>query len=259
MAGEIPEPRVTVQPNFEIQVESVFYPARVLAALRPLASVVAEDTAIILKLEKKQVAAQLAKNEALDVVELLARLSGRNVPENVAIELEEWTGHSDVFTLYQGFALLESGAELAAGEVFRGDDFIVESIAPSLRIIKSPEKLFTRLENAEQVPLLVKHGKRALQPLPKTARTLFPKVSAKAKTRAPRKKAVIKRQVLVTLHFPEEALLALFRQGLLEARCPIQVDQARRTITFPQIFERHIKDISQRIGKDYQLQLEDME
>ena len=70
---------------------------------------------------------------------------------------------------------------------------------------------------------------------------------------------MVKRQILVTLHFPEEALLALFRQGLLEARCPIQVDQARRTITFPQVFERHLKDISKRLGKDYQIQLKDME
>jgi len=254
MAGAIPEPQVTVQPNFEIQVESVFYPAGVLAALRPLASLVTEDRATILKLEKKKVAAQLAENEALDVVELLARLSGRDLPANVLIELEEWTGHSDVFTLYEGFALLEGDAELAAGEAN-----VAESIAPTLRIVKFPEKLFAQLEHAEQVPLLVKHGKRALQPLPKTARTLFPKLAAKAKTAARRKKAVVKRQVLLTLHFPEEVLLAHFRQGLLEARCPIQVDQTLRTITFPQAFERHLKDISKRLSKDYQIQLKDMD
>ncbi len=254
MAGEIPEPRVTVQPNFEIQVESGFYPARVLAAFRPLANIVTEDAAIILKLEKKKVAAQLAKNEAFDVVGLLTRLSGRDLPANVVIELEEWTSHSDVFTLYQGFALLEGDAKLAAGEAD-----VVESIAPNLRIVKSPDKLFTQLEHAEQVPLLVKHGARALQPLPKTARTVFPRLTPKAKTKARRKKAVIKRQVMVTLHFPEEALLALFRQGLLEVRCPVQVDQALRTITLPQAFERHLKDISKRLGKDYQLQLKDME
>ena len=54
MAGEIPEPRVTVQPNFEIQVESVFYPAGVLAALRPLAGIVTEDTAIIPEVGEKE-------------------------------------------------------------------------------------------------------------------------------------------------------------------------------------------------------------
>ena len=73
-------------------------------------------------------------------------------------------------------------------ELATGGANIVESIAPTLRIVKSPEKLFAQLEHAEQVPLLVKHGKRALQPLPKTARTLFPKISAKAKTEARRKK-----------------------------------------------------------------------
>jgi hypothetical protein len=63
----------------------------------------------------------------------------------------------------------------------------------------------------------------------------------------------------VTLHFPDEALLELFRKELLEVRCPVQVDQARRTLSFPQGFERHLKAISQRLGKDYQIQLKDME
>ena len=254
MQGTVPAPKVTVQPNFEIHVESDFYPAQVLVALRPLATVVAENTVIILKLDKQKVAAQLAQDEGLDVMGLLKRLSGRDLPQNVAIELEEWTGHSDVFTLYEGFALLEGDTQLAAI-----DTFTVEQIASTLRIVQSPEQLFIRLEEAEQVPLLVKHGERALQPLPRTARTIFPRISPKTETRARRQQAVIKRQVWVTLHFPEEALLELFRKDLLAVRCPVQVDQARRTISFPQRFAGHLKAISQRLSKNYQIQLEDME
>jgi hypothetical protein len=252
--GAIPAPKVTVQPNFEVHVESDFYPAQVLMALRPLTTPLAEDKVIILKLEKKQVAAQLAQNEALDVMALLKQLSGRDLPQNVAIELEEWSGHSDVFTLYEGYGLLEGNPPL---EVL--DDFTVEQIASALRLVKSPQALFTQLEKAEQVPLLVEHGAGALRPLPKMARTVFPKVAAKTQTKAHRQKAVIKRQVLVTLHFPEKTLLELFRKDLLALRCPVQVDQAQRTLSFPQRFERHLKAISQRLGKDYQIQLEDME
>ena len=99
MQKKISPPRVTVQPNFEIQVGSECYPNQVLATLRPLANIVIEDKAIILKLEKQKVAAQLAQNARLDVVELLQRLSGRESPQNVLIELKEWSGHSEAFTL----------------------------------------------------------------------------------------------------------------------------------------------------------------
>ena len=254
MQGEIPPPRVTVQPNFEIQVESECYPAQVLATLRPLTNVVIQDKAIILKLEKKKVAAQLAQDEGLDVVELLQSLSDRELPQNVLIELEEWSGHSEAFTLYEGFSLLEGNIEPAAVE-----NFTVERISPTLCIVKTPDTLFARLEEAELVPLLIKHGKRALQPLPKTARTVFPKVSTKAKVKARRKKVVVKRQVIVTLHFPGEELFDIFRKDLLEVRCPIQLDEARRTISFPQTYESHLKAIVKRLNKTYQIQLKELE
>ncbi len=254
MQGKIPAPKVTIQPNFEIQVESGFYPALALTTLRPLTNIVVEDKAIILKLERKKVATRLAQNEKLDVVQLLHDLSGRELPQNVLIELEEWSGHSEAFTLYEGFSLLEGDSELAAI-----DDFTVERISPALRIVKAPNQLYAQLEQAELVPLLIKHGKYALQPLPKTARTLFPKVSARAKTKAQRKKVTIRRQVLVTLQFPGEELLEIFRKDLLAARCPIQVDQARRTISFPQNYESHIKTIIKRHNKAYQIQLQALE
>ena len=151
-------------------------------------------------------------------------------------------------------SLLEGDSELAAI-----DDFTIERISPALRIVKAPDQLFAQLEEAELVPLLIHHGKRALQPLPKTAKTLFPKVSATAKTKARRKKVTIRRQVLVTLHFPGEELLEIFRKDLLAARCPIQVDQARRTISFPQNYESHVKTIIKRHNKAYQIQLQALE
>ena len=85
-----------------------------------------EDKAIILKLERKKVATRLAQNEKLDVVQLLRDLSGRELPQNVIIELEEWSGHSEAFTLYEGFSLLEGDSELAGI-----DDFTAEQISPT--------------------------------------------------------------------------------------------------------------------------------
>jgi len=93
MQGQIPPPRVTIQPNFEIHVESEAYAARLLETLTPLASLVAEDTVTILKLQKKRVAACLVQDPGLDVVALLQGLSHKPLPHNVVTELEEWTGH----------------------------------------------------------------------------------------------------------------------------------------------------------------------
>ena len=251
MQGRIPPPRVTIQPNFEIHVESEAYAARLLDTLTPLASLVAEDTVTILKLQKKSVASCLVQNPGLDVVALLQGLSHKPLPRNVVTELEEWTGHSEVFTLYEGFGLLEGDAASPAV-----DGATVEHIAPALRIVSHPRDLFEHLEQAERVPLFVKHGKRALQSLPQSASTAFPKVSTRPKPKP--RKVILERELRVTLHFPSTELLEIFRKGLAQARCALEVDRPRRTISFPKSCDGHVKDIIKRIKDDYQIRLEDV-
>ncbi len=252
MQGNIPPPRVTVQPNFEIQVESEAYAARLLDILVPLADLIAEDTVTVFKLQKQKVSARLVQDPGLDVVALLQGLSHNPLPSNVVTELEEWTGHSEVFTLYKGFGLLEGDADLPAV-----DAATVERISPGLRIVSGPGDLFEHLEQAEWVPLFVKHGKQMLQPLSQSASTAFPKVSTRPKP-TPRK-VNLKRELRVTLHFPSTELLEIFRSGLAQARCALEVDRPRRTISFPKSCERHVKDIARRIKDDYQIRFEDVE
>ncbi|MFC2037657.1 hypothetical protein ACFLYD_06800 [Chloroflexota bacterium] len=170
--GDIPAPRVTVQPNFEIYVESAFYPASVLSKLLPLAELVSKDVTTILRLDKKKAASHLAQNEKLDVVSLLSRLSGQELPRNVARELAEWAEHSEKFTLYEGFALLEGDEDLPEADLFT-----VEHISSRIRMVHSADDLFSRLEKAERVPLRVKHSGTMLQPLPQNAQTIFVKRS----------------------------------------------------------------------------------
>jgi len=50
---------------------------------------------------------------------------------HVQTELDEWSGHADQFTLYEGFALLES-----VGEIPQADKFITERISPNLRLVR---------------------------------------------------------------------------------------------------------------------------
>ncbi|MDM8557785.1 hypothetical protein [Candidatus Parabeggiatoa sp. HSG14] len=250
------EPKVTVQPNFEVHIESDFYPAETMNALTPLAKVVSEDTAVILKLEQKKVSAELVVNENLDVIELLKQLSHKALPQNVVAELEEWVGHSEMFTLYKGFGLFEGDAKLPVIS-----ELTEEKIAPNLRIIKEPDHLFEQLEKAELVPLKIEHKRKILCTLPKTAKTVFPKESTikKAKASTKRKQVTLTKQVIVTIYVPDKDLLETFRKDLLEVRCPLEVDSIKQTITLPQTYEKYIKDTIKRINKMYQIQLKEVE
>ena len=255
LAGDIPPPRVTVQPNFEVYVESEFYPAHVLAQLLPLGELVSADVTTILKLQKERVAAQLAQSEQLDVGALLTRLAGRELPQNVAWELAEWGRHAEKFTLYRGFALLEGDEDLPAA-----DPFTVERIAPGIRIVHSPAALFSRLEEAELAPLRVTHAPASLSRLPAAARTVFVRPAPAVKP-TPREKepAVLLRHTTIRLHFPTDKLLERVRQALLEVRCPAEVDKANRTLTFSRRHEPQVADVLKALETEYQVQIQDME
>jgi hypothetical protein len=254
MRGQIPEPKVTVQPNFEIHVESAFYPVKVLNQLDPLSNLVAADTVTILKLDKKKVTGQLAADESLDVIKLLQTLSGHPLPQNVLMELEEWSGHSEVFTVYSGFGLLEGSVELPALA-----DFVVEEITPTLKIVRSPAALFVRLEEAQQVPLLVNHPENTLQALPDEAKTLFAKKSKVAAAKAKEKPvALLKREISITLHFSSEAILEEYRRALVQARCPVIVNKDNRTLTYSQRHQALAEIAFQALQRKYIVSIEDI-
>jgi len=255
LTGRIPAPRVTVQPNFEVYVESEFYPAGVLAQLDPLAEVVSEGITTVLKLQKERVAAQLAQDEGLDVAALLTRLTGQDLPQNVAWDLAEWSRHAEKFTLYRGFALLEGDEDLAAA-----DPFTVERIAPTVRLVHSPDQLFARLEAAELVPLRVQHPSSSLSSPPRGARTAFVRPAEVTKP-APREKelVVLLRHTAVTLHVPSDEVLEQLRQALLEIRCPVEVNKDLRTITYTGRYESQVVEIVKTLEKEYRVHIEDIE
>ncbi|MFH0904432.1 MAG: hypothetical protein V1854_04500 [Methanobacteriota archaeon] len=259
MSGEIIEPRVTVQPNFEVHVESELYPVRTLAQLTKFADVVSKDRTNILKLQKKKVLIELSQREDLDVIKLLENISGQELPQNVRIELEEWIGVSEAFTLYEKVVLLEGDKDLP--DI---DQFTIESISPTMRIVHSPDRLFTHLEQKELIPLHIKHPSSALTPLPDGAHTVFPKRDAsvsksKAGVKAKAKKPVtIKQEVKVTYHFPEKEFMEEFRKGLIAARCPVAADWSKLTLSFARQYESEAKKVSKALKQDYTIQIEDI-
>ncbi len=256
MSDEITEPRVIVQPNFEMHVESELYPVRLLSQLTKLADVVAEDRTTILKLQKKKVLTLLSQKEELDVIRLLENISGQKLPQNIRIELEEWIGISEVFTLYENAALLEGDKDLP--DI---DQFTIESISPTIRIVRSPDRLFIHLEQKELIPLHIKHPSSAFTPLLESARTLFPKKDSSTKSKAggkTKKPVTIKQEVQITYHFPAKELMEEFRKGLMAAQCPVAADWSKLTLSFARQYEPEVKKVSNALKTDYTIKIEDI-
>jgi hypothetical protein len=256
MSGDIIEPKVTVQPNFEVHVESELYPVGVLAQLTKLADVVTKDRTNILKLRKKKVLTQLSEREDFDVIKLMENLSGQKLPQNVQIELDEWVGASDAFTLYENAVLLEGGCDLP--EIGK---FTIESVSPAIRIVHSPDRLFAHLEEKELIPLRIKHRSSAFTLLPAGADTVFPRQDmgvSKSKSKSKAKKRVtIKREVQITFHFPAKELMEEFRKGLISVKCPVAADWGKLTLSIASQYEPEVKKVSKALKQDYTIKFED--
>ncbi len=254
MKDELPEPRVTVQPNFEIYVESPIYPAKIMYELLYLADEIQVDRVSILKLNKKMVAQAVARDDALDVKSLLEDLSGRALPRNVASELTEWARHSDMFTLYHGFSLLEGPKGLSIP-----NKFVKKNIAGGVTIVRSPEELFSRLEEDEKTPMMVKHSSKSFRPLPREAKTAFPKKSSPSARKKKKKKSVtLKRKSFITLYFPSKEIFELFLKHLLDARCPAEAEKSGLAITISDHHAPLVKTVIKALKKEYVIKIEDL-
>jgi len=259
MQGALDVPDVTVQPNYEIQVESPIYPAGILAQLAPLTDVVREDKVTVLKLDKRKVTAALAHDPTLDVLGLLTRLSKHELPQNIRIEIEEWAGQSDNFVLYDGFGLLES----SKAKQPIADPFTVETITPTLRIVRTPAQLFSQLQAAEAIPLRITHTEKTLRPLPPKAKTLFLtriKAAKIAKAKKPKKQPLkLLRKTLVTLHVPNQRDLDALHQALVADRCPVVADRANLTLTYASQYAGQVAAVFKTLADRYTIQIDDIE
>jgi len=254
MEGNIPDPKVTVQPNFEIHVESEFYPAGILDRLNPLTNIISENTVTILKLNKKKVTALLANNESLDVFAILRNLSESNVPQNVLTELEEWVGHSEVFTLYHGFGLLEGNPNFDMVK-----NFTVKSISPTLKIVKEPKKLFGRLEEAKLVPMLVKHSDKAFRSLPDSVKSKFPQKTDMLARRKKKKTVTLKRKTVITLYFPDKMVFERCSKALIQGKCDIEMNRKNKSISYSGEEQKQINSALKTLKKEYIINIKDID
>ena len=176
----------------------------------PLTKLVSQDTIITLKLDKKKVSALQAQDDSLDIIALLKELTGNRLPQNIMIELQEWASHSEKFTLFDGFGILEGTEEgIALANIYT-----VEHISPTIKLIREPQKTFKKLEKAELVPLRIRHKELALWQLPEKANTVFATKASAAKAKE-KPQITLKRQPSVILYFPTIELLERFCKELV--------------------------------------------
>ena len=249
--NDIPEPVVTVQPNFEIYIESTFYPAKIIQQLAPLADLVSEETTTILKLQKQKAISTMAQDESFDAIALLRKLGSRELPQNVVIELQEWAGQADVFTLYAGFGLLEGKAEIP-------QSFAGGKISSQIQIVRSPKDLFEQLRADEQLPMHIVHGDDTLKALPAKTKTKFPTKASRKVARKGKTSVALQRSVLVTIQFPDSDLFEKVRKKLLDARCVIEADRERLTLSFAQHHEPQFKEIIKVLKRQYAIKVKDI-
>lgn len=245
-------PTVTVLPTFEIHVEAPFYPVGVLEQLRPFTNLITADRVTILKLDKTLVKSALAADEQLDVLALLTKLVQAPLPRNVAIELEEWSGQADVFTLFTDFSLLEGNAHLPEIE-----SLVVRQISATLRLIRQPGKAFDVLTHAEQIPLTIYHGENALTPLPPAAQTRFPKQKeVKAQPKPPPKPILtLQRETIIQLSAPSAETFEQLRVALVAQRCLFTADPPRYTITYSRQYQPQVDAALDALRKQYALKI----
>jgi hypothetical protein len=249
---EVAEPKVTVLPNFEVHVESLFFPARTEAQLRPLGELVQRGIVTVFKLTKSKVAAAQAAQADENAIQTLKALSGRELPQNVEHELRDWAGHSEKFILYEGFGVLEGRRE--ATGVGR---FVVETISPSFALVHSAEALYRHLEAAEQVPLRIRHADNALAaPAHVRSRIAPTAVPPSAPVKRPVK---VKRSLRTTLWFADGEAHAAFCQLLLDAKCVLAADRRALTVSYPPQAEPQVKECLRKLKENYTLAVEDIE
>lgn len=253
MNGQIPEPRVTVQPNHEIHVESEYYPAEMLSRLAPFTDLVTTDRICILKLNKKKAVKYLAENESADLKKIIGDQAENPLPPNIAAELDEWVGHSETFLLYQEFGLLEGSSLPKFVKKFEE-----EKLSSSLRLIRSPDELFSELEMAGQIPILLTHRNNGFKKPPDKVQSVFKQKAAKKKKKTAKKELIsIRQKTYVTLFFQTSELLNVFVKALVLEKCPVEVDKVMRSATYASEHSKMLNTALKKLKKTYRIKIEE--
>ena len=249
---QIAEPKITVQPNFEVSVESEIYPAKIMGELSQIGKLTTYDTVSQVKLEKSKVISKIAGAPDYDVLAWLRQLSSKPLPQNVEIDLKEWMNQGDALVLYEQAHLLECDFPY---------DFIsehaIEVINKNLAIVASKNNLMPHLEKECSVPIEITHKDDEFNCLPSFYKTVFPKVGKEIKKAIERKKITLTREIMVKINFPSLKEINLIKNDLLLRHCVFDIDEGSYSILIAKSDEPVLKEVLKSISHEYQITIKE--
>ena len=252
MNKSIEEPKITVQPNFEVSIESEIYPAQIMQELISLGKLIKKDVVTQVKIEKNKVIQKVAKEPNFNPVEYLAKASKAELPHNLKIELEEWAGQSDAFIIYEGMYLFESQFQFPSVK-----KLIIDKIDNNLSIIKKDSRITNELEEKEALPVKkLIHKDTAFLELDSAYKSIFVK-SKNIKKKIPKnlEKLEIKKEIILKLFFPHIKQLNVISSGLLNKGCIFSVNDNEKSIILSQKDESTLKEVLKDIDNQFQLDI----
>lgn len=242
--------KVSVQPNFEIYIDAPVYPLATFQQLAPITDTVKEDKQVILKLKKQYVLHKLVEEPDFDLITLLGVISDTPLPQNVIMEIKEWTERTDVFTLYEGFGIYEG---LKTQKTV--DRHTETTIKPTIRLIRQPTNLYEKLKREKVVPLYAKHLEDKFYKLPTTAKTLFPTQKIEKPKKVVKKKITIQRAEWLTYTISNQEFYDAFLLVILKAPFLTIVDKPQKTLSFLKQHEKEVKTLLNDFKEKYQIKI----
>ena len=109
------------------------------------------------------------------------------------------------------------------------------------------------------MPVRIKHGDQAFAPLPRNAKTRFPKGSAdREKPRAPKPRMTLTCITRVQLVCPDRELLDRLDRLLLESQSPAEIDRPNLTLSHAKQHESAVANAIRQLKTEYRLEIEDL-
>lgn len=244
------EPKIIIQPNFEISIESEIYPAKSIYELTQIGKLDAYDKVSKIKIEKAKVIAKIATNPDFDLINYLKEMSTRALPQNVEMDLKEWINQGDAIVLYENAMLLESDYALDCVT-----EHAVIQINKNLSIVTSIDEIMPHLEQACAVPINVFHPTDGYQVLPKNYKTIFPKQGNELKKDL--KKLIMTREIMIKVGFNAMDELNLIKNELFLRQIKLDIDEPGISIIMAKNDEAILKDVIQSLSHSHQVRFKE--
>mgnify|MGYP006286147811 CR=1 FL=1 len=243
------EPKVTVQPNFEIQIDSQFYPVKLLKMLKNFGDLISEDQTYLVKLQKQKVLDFLVKHKNFDIINFFKDLSRKPLPKNIEFELQEWAGHTDKFLLFSGYALYEGEAKFE-----ELDNYTLEKINNNIRIVNRPEDLITSMEKAKLAPVIIQHHPDKFEAIPEEANSIIPALIKKNKP-ASKNKVMVKKSRLLKFNINNKDFYHEIVESLLEKNLTFDFDEKKQNLMIAKEKEDLIKETFHKLSENYNINI----